>query len=63
MLLQLPSSGYMSAKVGAHIVEGKFPPRALRHVFEWRELHQAELMNDWELCRQSQMPHPIQPLE
>jgi hypothetical protein len=45
------------------IVEGKFPPRALRHVLEWRELHQEELLNDWDLCRQSQLPKPIQPLE
>lgn len=45
------------------IVEGKFPPRALRHVLEWRELHKEELLNDWELCRQSQLPKPIQPLE
>lgn len=31
--------GSMTSKVGAHIVEGKFPPRALRHVFEWPELY------------------------
>ena len=45
------------------IIEGKFPPRALRHVLEWRELHTGELLNDWELCRQSQLPKPILPLE
>lgn len=53
----------ITVEIESGIVEGKFPPRALRHVLEWRELHQADLMADWELCRQSQMPHPIQPLE
>jgi hypothetical protein len=53
----------ITVEIESGIVEGKFPPRALRHVLEWRELHQADLMDDWELCRQSQMPHPIQPLE
>lgn len=45
------------------IVEGKFPQRALRHVLEWYGLHKEELLEDWELCRQSQLPNPIEPLE
>ena len=45
------------------IVEGKFPKRALKHVLEWSDLHQDELLNDWDLCQQSQMPSPIDPLE
>lgn len=53
----------ITVEVETGIVDGKFPPRALRHVLEWRELHLAELLSDWDLCRQSQMPEPIQPLE
>lgn len=45
------------------VVEGTFPRRALRHVLEWYELHKDELMEDWELCRRSEMPNPIEPLE
>jgi hypothetical protein len=45
------------------VVEGTFPRRALRHVLEWYELHKDELMEDWELCRRSEMPNPIDPLE
>ena len=45
------------------IVEGSFPRRSLRHVLEWYELHKNELINDWELCRRSEMPNPIEPLE
>ena len=45
------------------VVEGRFPKRALRHVLEWYELHKEELMEDWELCRNQEMPRPIEPLE
>lgn len=45
------------------VVEGKFPKRALQHVLEWYGLHQEELLNDWQLCQQSEMPKPIEPLE
>lgn len=45
------------------VVEGKFPKRALQHVLEWYELHKDELLKDWELCRASEMPEPISPLE
>jgi hypothetical protein len=45
------------------VVSGSFPKRALRHVLEWYELHKDELMEDWELCRQSNNPKSIAPLE
>lgn len=45
------------------IVEGKFPKRALKHVLEWYELHQEELLKDWELCQKSENPKTIEPLE
>jgi hypothetical protein len=45
------------------VVEGTFPKRALRHVLEWQEIHQKELMEDWELCRKQEKPKPIDPLE
>jgi len=45
------------------VVEGKFPKRALKHVIEWHELHQDELLKDWALCQENQMPEPIAPLE
>lgn len=45
------------------IVEGKFPKRALKHVLEWYELHQEELLKDWELCQKNENPEVIAPLE
>ena len=43
--------------------EGKFPKRALKHVFEWYELHKDELLEHWELCAKREMPKSIEPLE
>ena len=45
------------------VIEGKFPKRALRHVFDWYDLHKDEFMEDWELCRKNELPKPIEPLE
>ncbi len=53
----------ITVEIETGIVEGRFPPRALRHVLEWREIRRDSLMEDWILCRQFQMPRPIQPLE
>lgn len=53
----------ITVEIGSGIIEGKFPPRALKHVMEWYGLHKDALMEDWELCRQAKQPRPIQPLE
>ncbi len=45
------------------VVEGTFPRRALRHVLEWYELHKEELLADWQLCENKEMPKAIKPLE
>ena len=53
----------ITVEIQTGIVSGTFPKRALKHVIEWYELHKNELMDDWELCRQSNNPKPIAPLE
>lgn len=45
------------------VVEGKFPKRALHLVLEWYELHQEELMENWELCQKDEALKTIKPLE
>lgn len=45
------------------VLEGKLKPRAFGLVIEWASMHQAELMNDWELARQHAKLQKIQPLE
>lgn len=44
------------------LIEGKLPRRALQLVFDWAELHQKELMEDWKLCKAKQQPKKIVPL-
>lgn len=53
----------ITVNIHTGVVEGVFPKRALRHVLEWYELHQDELIADWELCRKLDQPNPIAPLE
>lgn len=45
------------------VMEGRFPRRALELVLDWAELHQDELIEDWDLCQQHQQPREIAPLE
>jgi hypothetical protein len=45
------------------IMEGSLPRRALSLVLDWAELHRAELLADWELCRTKRQPLKIAPLE
>ena len=39
------------------ILEGKMPRRALALILEW-----AELMENWDLCTNNQLPKKIRPL-
>lgn len=45
------------------VTEGKLPRRATELVLDWAELHQDQLLHDWELCQQHQQPVEIPPLE
>ncbi len=45
------------------ILEGNLSRRAQELVLDWAELHQLELLEDWELCRQHQEPKRIEPLK
>lgn len=45
------------------MLEGNLPRRALNLILDWAELHQEELLVDWELCQQKQMPIKIEPLK
>lgn len=45
------------------LLEGNLPRRALSLTLDWTKLHQAELMEDWNLCQSLEQPKPIAPLE
>lgn len=53
----------ITVNIEAGVIEGKFPKRALRLVLEWYESHKVVLIENWELCRNKEMPKPIEPLE
>ena len=45
-----------------NLIAGSMPRRAIALVLEWAQAHRAELMEDWNLCRQRQPPKTIEPL-
>ena len=53
----------LTGKTYINVVSGRFPRRALRHVLEWYELHQRELLENWELAQQRLPLNKIPPLE
>jgi hypothetical protein len=52
-----------SIEVNPIVVHGSLPPTALRLVLEWASLHEAELLENWQLARQGQPLKKIAPLE
>lgn len=72
MLADDHSSPHFHAKYDEHAISviirngeivGRFPSRALRLVLEWRELHEAELIENWNRLQGGLLPEPIQPLD
>ncbi len=45
------------------VIEGSLPPRQRKLVQAWTELHQDELMADWNLVMNGDEPFKIQPLQ
>lgn len=45
------------------LIAGVLPRRQQRLVEAWAELHQVELMADWQLLQRGKKPQPIKPLE
>lgn len=44
------------------VIDGSLPPRALRLVKEWAELHQDELLANWDRARAHEQLDAIDPL-
>jgi len=45
------------------LIAGTLPGRQHRLVEAWAELHQAELLADWQRLEESRKPQPIEPLK
>ncbi|MFU8847635.1 MAG: DUF4160 domain-containing protein [Opitutales bacterium] len=46
-----------------NMIEGSIPGKQRRLVEAWAEIHQLELMNDWDLLQQGGVPNKIEPLK
>ena len=44
------------------VLEGSLPPAKMKLVAAWVEIHQDELMADWDLAVSGQHPYKIDPL-
>ena len=44
------------------LIAGSLPQRQQRLVEAWAELHQGELLSDWQLLQSGKIPAPIAPL-
>lgn len=53
----------ITVDIDTGVVHGDFPKRALRHVLEWAELRQEELVVDWHQAEARQPLNKIPPLE
>jgi hypothetical protein len=59
----LYSGAEASIAIGTQeVLAGDLPDRALRLVWEWATLHQAELEANWRLARDGEPLEPIPPL-
>lgn len=38
------------------IIDGEIPPRQLRLILAWIEIHRDELLADWALCQNGEKP-------
>ncbi len=45
------------------ITEGNLPKKQAKLVLAWAEIHQEELLADWDLASQGELPFKIDPLK
>jgi hypothetical protein len=53
----------ITVEIESGMVRGNFPPRALKHVQEWRNLNKNELLQAWNAVQAGRQPAKIKPLE
>lgn len=53
----------ISVDIQKRVIVGRFPPFALRAVLKWAELHEAELLQNWQALSEGKAANKIEPLE
>ena len=49
--------------LNGEVMEGELPTKQIRLVLAWLEIHQDELIADWNLCQNGEKPFAIEPLK
>jgi hypothetical protein len=49
--------------MNCEISEGEIPPKQKKLVLAWVEIHKEELLADWNLASNGELPFPIEPLK
>jgi len=44
------------------VLEGSLPPGKMKLVLAWAEIHREDLLADWQLAAEGQVPFKIEPL-
>jgi hypothetical protein len=44
------------------LMDGRLPSKQVKLVLAWAEIHKEELLADWELASNGELPFPIEPL-
>ena len=60
-----PQAGFLLTKIAIQdgaVLEGEIPPRQLRMVQVWMDIHREDLMLDWDLAVSGEPPFRIAPL-
>ncbi len=47
----------------AELINGDLPAKQLKLVNAWIEIHREELLANWELCQNGELPFKIEPLK
>ena len=53
----------ITVEIESGVINGRFPRRALKLVFEWLELHKEEMLENWQLVEEKKPLKKIAPLE
>jgi hypothetical protein len=49
--------------IDGELIDGELPPKQLKLVSAWAALHHDELIADWELAQNGELPYAIEPLK
>jgi len=61
-MLDMRNMRLQSLLKSGEVLDGEFPRKKLKLVQAWAELHQDELMNNWEMACDGQPTSKIKPL-